>query len=341
MSALPAKAEGDAKPAAVGKQDADELVSDAEKALAFTIKSARAAGPELDPTNPDAKPFYESLKKIKVALDKAKTALDAKDATFFTAINDANQGVNDMQVVWELTKSKDENVIAGGKELGGAITALQENYNPLEDRKEKGGDLTDDEKQRLDAMKDQAKALVEQLHDLSEADTKDVALEDGLKKIRKEARRIEKAPETVKAYADAVNSLSIIQGLLEGYTYFAPPDQRTEWTTVETDSQNFSSDYSYTDYSYDWSETSTEIDVYDSYSEEVSETDEASEDSFVEDTSFDMTEDEENSVADEGDEMTDDDSSEMESSQEDEDNDSEDADMDSADDDSGGGGDSE
>lgn len=330
-----------AAPTPVGKQDAEQLISDAEKALACTVKAARAAGDELDPKKPEAKPFYASLKKIGLALNKAKTALDAKDAAFFAAINDANSGVNEMDVTWELTKSKDPTVIAAGKELGGAVTALQENYNPLADRKEKGGDLTDDEKKRLDDMKAQTKALLKQIHALAGTETKDVALEDGLKKIRKEAKRIEKAPETVKSYADAVNSLSIIQGLIDGYAYFFAPADRAEWTTIETDSESFSTDYAYADYTYDWSETSTEVDVYDSYSEEITEDEETSEDSFVEDESFDLTDEEDTEVADEGDQLADDDSDDMESAQEDEDDDADDADMDEADDDAGGDDDGE
>jgi hypothetical protein len=47
------------KPQAVGKQDAAQLIDDADKALAYTVKAARAGGKELDPKNPAAKPFYE------------------------------------------------------------------------------------------------------------------------------------------------------------------------------------------------------------------------------------------------------------------------------------------
>jgi hypothetical protein len=335
-ASLSPRALGADKPAPVGKQDAEQLLADAKKALAFTVKSARAGGAELDPTKAEAKPFYESLKKIGVALNKASTALAAKDAGFFAAINEANDAANDMEVTWELTKSKDASVISGGKELSGAITALQENFNPLVERKEKGGDLTDEEKKAFDGMKEQMKGLLKEIHDLSAEDSKDVALEDGLKKIRMEARRVEKAPETVKAYVDAINSLSTIQGLIDGYSYFFTPAQKTEWETVETDSSSFTSDYSYSDYTYDWSETATEVDVYDSYSEDITEADEESEDSYVEDTSFDMTDEEDSEVADEGDELADDESDDMESDQEEEDDSEEDSDMDEADDDSGG-----
>jgi hypothetical protein len=334
--ALPPRAFSADKPSPVGKQDAEQLLADAKKALAFTVKSARAGGAELDPTKAEAKPFYESLKNIGLALKKASTALDAKDPGFFAAVNEANDAANDMEVTWELTKSKDADVVAGGKELSGAITALQANYNPLEERKEKGGDLTDDEKKNFDAMKEQMKGLLKEIHDLSAEDTKEVALEDGLKKIRMEARRVEKAPENIKSYADAVNSLSTIQGLIEGYSYFFTGPQKTEWTTVETDSTGLTSDYSYTDETYDWSETSVEIDVYDSYSEEITDEEEASEDSYVEDTSFDMSEEEDSEVAEEGEDMEEDESDDMESEQEDEDDSEEDSDMDEADDDSGG-----
>ena len=75
-----------AEPKATGKQNASELLLSARKALAYTVKSARAAGDDLAPSTPKAKPFLASLKKIDTSLEQAEKSLTAKSPAFFTQI---------------------------------------------------------------------------------------------------------------------------------------------------------------------------------------------------------------------------------------------------------------
>ena len=315
-------AETKSKPASqakpTGKQTASQLLADAKKALAYTVKAARAGGKELSADNPDAKPFLLSLQKISKALDSAEQALAAKDPEFFKAIGHAQSGVSQMQVAWDLTKSNNANVIKGGTALGGAVTALHSDYGPMAERKARGGGLTDTEKENFEKIKSGQSAFRKQLSHLFAQNKKDPALEMGLRKLAKRSLEIEKAPNTVAGYAGAMDLLSSISGLLHGYTYYAPPSERKSWSGLTKSTSSWSSYYFSTDSTYDWSYMETPVEVYDSYDTEISDEEVTSEENFVEDTSFEMSEQEETEVADESDEIPQEEvaDNEMESEQE-------------------------
>ena len=324
---------------AVGKQDAAQLIDDAKKALAFTIKSSRAAGKELAANNPAAKPFLQSLQKVNKALDVAKGGLEAKDKSFFRGINDAKAGVTEMGVTWDLTRSQDEDVIAGAKKLSGSVSALQENYNPLSQRKAKGGDLTESELKHFQELKAQQTALEKKLKALASKANDDTALDAGLKEIYRKSRAIARAPVTVSAYVDSVDLLATLQGLIGGYDYYLPSSERQEWETVSTYSESWESYYSYESYEYNWSETEESVEVYDDYSVDISSEEMEQEEEYVDDTSFEMNEEEITEVADESEEISDDEvaDDEMQSVQEEEEQQEDAGEMSSGDD--GGGSD--
>ena len=66
------------------KQNADQLIRTAQKAVAKLVKSARGE-PKLDPGSADAKPFWEAMKQANESLSKAETGLALKDNTFSRA----------------------------------------------------------------------------------------------------------------------------------------------------------------------------------------------------------------------------------------------------------------
>ena len=334
-------AETKSKPAAAkakptGKQNASQLLADAKKALAYTVKAARASGKELSPSNPDAKPFLLSLQKIGKALDSAEKALEAKDAAFFQSISHAQAAVVEMKVAWDLTKSKDAEVIKGGKSLGGAVTALHDEFGPMAQRKAKGGELTDTEKENFEKLKSSQAEFRKKLHHMFAKNKKDPALEDGLRKLNKRSLEIEKAPNTVTAYAGAMDFLSAISGSLHGYEYYVPPAERKAWKGLTKSSGARQSYYYSPGTSYNWSYMETPVEVYDSYDLEISSEEITTEENYIEETSFEMTEQESEEVAEDSDSISDEEANddEMESNQEDVDE-AEDADDMGAEDDGG------
>ena len=318
LTSAETKSKSSTQPKPTGQQTAAQLLADAKKALAYTVKAARADGQELSATNPDAKPFLLALQKVSKSLDDAQKSLAAKDPEFFKAIGHADSGVSQMQATWDLTKSNNADVIKGGRALSGAVDALHSEYGPMAERKIKGGALTDSEKQNFTKIKSAQPTFRKELGRLYAQSKKEPALELGLRKLSKRSMEIEKAPDTVAGYAGAMDLMSSLSGLLHGYSYYAPPSKRKSWGALTKSTSSWSS-YAYSsDSGYNWSYTETPVDVYDSYDTDISDEEVTAEENFVEETSFEMTEQEETEVAEESDEIPQEEvnDNEMESEQE-------------------------
>ena len=307
------------KASPTGKKNASQLLEAAEQSLAFTVKSARAAGTELSPKNPSAKPFLQSLQTIGKSLDTAKKSLAAKDQKFFKALSDAQAGVQEMQIAWDLTKSKNPQVIKGAKGLGGAVAALHNQYGPMAQRSAKGGPLSASEKAKMAKIQSSQAGFRKNLQKLSAAAKKDPALKAGLQRLSQRSKEIEKAPVTLASYTSIIDLLATISGSLAGYYYYIEPSQRTYWTTISDSWSVYDAYYYETDYVYDWSYTETSFETYDSYDFSISSAEISEESQYIEETSFEMTEEESTEVAEESSEITKEESeeSEMESVQED------------------------
>src|SRR5262249_41238632 len=110
------------------KADAETLLNDANQAVAAMIKAARDDS-SLDPKTAKNKPFWKSTQLMAKNLQTAKTGLAAKNDDFFKSIAEARRADEQMKVDWQLTDSKNIQVIENGKKLGHAITLLRTNYS--------------------------------------------------------------------------------------------------------------------------------------------------------------------------------------------------------------------
>ena len=81
------------------------------------IRAARA-DKGLDPKAPKNKPFWKSTQLIAKNLKLAKTGLAAKSNDFFKGIAEARKAEEQMKVDWQLTDSKNKQVIENGKKTG-------------------------------------------------------------------------------------------------------------------------------------------------------------------------------------------------------------------------------
>src|SRR5881227_3163982 len=293
-------AKSDQKTSAGKKADGKTLLDDANKALAAMIKAARA-DKGLDPKTPKNKPFWKSTQLIAKNLKIAKTGLVAKSNDFFKGIAVARQAEEQMKVDWELTDSKNKQVIENGKTLGHAIALLRTNFSKEAARKKKGGELTAKEKAEFDKIKAQQKELLAKISKLDVDAKKDKALEKGLREMKKQAEHIVKEPVTLDAYIATLYLLDGQIGLIRGYEYYVDKSWRgdylvlVDWVhTYETSYDEWESSVSY-----DWALVDTSVDIYEdvAISESVSEEEINSEEAYAEHESFDMSEAEEQEVA--------------------------------------------
>ena len=284
------------------KADAKTLLVDANKALAAMIKAARADN-GLDPKTAKNKPFWKSTQLIAKNLTLAKSGLAAKSNDFFKGIAEARQAEEQMKVDWELTDSKNNQVIENGKKLGHAIALLRTDFSKEAARKKKGGDLTAKEDAEFDKIKAQQKELLAKISKLDVDAKKDKALEKGLREMKKQAEHIVKEPVTLDTYIATLYLLDVQIGLIRGYEYYVDKSWRgdylvlVDWVhTYETSYYEWESSVSY-----DWALVDTTIDIDHSedvtVSESVSEEEINSEEAYAEHESFDMSEAEEQEVA--------------------------------------------
>jgi hypothetical protein len=321
------------------KADAKTLLDDANKALAAIIKAARADN-GLDPKTPKNKPFWKSTQLVAKNLKVAKTGLESKSNDFFKGITEARKAEEQLKVDWQLTDSKNEDVIENGKKLGHAIALLRTDFSKEAARKKQGGELTAEEKTEFNKIKAQQKDLLAKINKLEKAAQKDKALEKGLREIQKQAEHIVKEPATVDAYIATLYLLEVQSGLIRGYQYYVDKPWRADYlflvdwtTTYETSYYTWEASVSY-----DWASVDTSIDVSEdvNVSESVSDEEINSEESYAESESFDMSESEENEVAQEEDTHEEATSNEGDSMQDASDNEGEDISDDNGDDDGGG-----
>ena len=300
-SHTPAAAENTPQEKATGqKADAETLLHDASKALAAMIKAAHADS-GLDPEIMKNKPFWKSTQLIAKNLRAAKAGLAAKNDDFFKGIAEARQAEDQMKIDWQLTDSKNKQVIENGKKLGHAIALLRTGYSKEAERRKKGGELTANEKAEFRQIKAQQKDLLVKISKLEKSAQKDKALEKGLREIQNQAERIVTEPATVDAYIATLYLLDVQAGLIRGYEYYVKKPWRDAYLDLMDWLAGYETGY-YTWYdtvSYDWALVDTSVDVYEdvTVSESVSEEEISSEESYAESESFDMTDAEKEEVA--------------------------------------------
>jgi len=282
------------------KADAKTLLDDASKALAAMIKAARA-DKGLDPKTPKNKPFWKSTQLVTKNLKTAKAGLTAKSNDFFKGIAEARIAEEQSKVDWELTDSKNKQVIENGKKLGHAIALLRTDFSKEAARKKKGDELTAKEKAEFDKIKAQQKELLAKIVKLEADAKKDKALEKGLREMKKQAEHIVKEPVTLDAYIATLYLLDVQVGLIRGYEYYVDEPWQADYLVLVDWAHTYETSYYAweTSVSYDWALVDTSVDIHEDVdiSESVSDEEISSEESYVENESFDMSDAEEQEVA--------------------------------------------
>jgi hypothetical protein len=284
------------------KADAKTLLDDASKALAAMIKAARA-DTGLDPKTPKNKPFWKSTQLVTKNLKTAKAGLTAKSNDFFKGIAEARIAEQQLKVDWELTDSKNKQVIENGKTLGHAIALLRTDFSKEAARKKKGGDLTSKEKAEFDKIKAQQKELLAKIAKMEKAAQKDKALEKGLSEMKKKANHIINEPVTLDAYIATLYLLDVQAGLIRGYEYYVDKPWRADYLVLVDWTNTYETSYYEweTSVSYDWALVDTSVEISEgedvTVSESISNEEISSEESYAEHESFDMSEGEEEEVA--------------------------------------------
>ncbi len=252
--------------AQAGKGGAAELMRQAERAVAFTVKEARSSkDPKLAPANAEAKPFWKALQKLNVAVDKAERGLFLKDETFFKSLGEATSATQEAKATLEMTGARAPGVSKGLDKVDRAINTARENYTHEGRRAKAGGKLTAKEATQLATLKKKQKELDAKLEELEARSKKSsAATKKQIERVRKEARRVRNARNDTGGLFAALMAFTVINGLIWGWSWWWGPWWGGWWGGFGfVDIYYESIDIIDIDYDWDWADEDLDLDDLD------------------------------------------------------------------------------
>lgn len=223
------------KTAAARKATAEQLIGDAEKATAFLAKTLKdSADKTLDAKNVKQQPFWAALKRTSVTLEKIKTQLKARDPRFFETLNEGTQNAAELRSFYPRTGIKNARVELGVKTLSNALVLLRRNYGREAIRIKRGGELTEAEKDEFLQVKESQRTLVENLKNLEAQAAGNKLLAAEIKRMLSQLKIGIEAPLTLAAFHEARETLDVIEGEWNAYSYYVEPKFRGAWNASRT-----------------------------------------------------------------------------------------------------------
>ena len=159
VGTAPSQAQSRRSSEAPGQKNADGLLKAADRAVGYVVKSGwESKDAALAQSNEDAEPFWQAVKKLSEAVDKSSRGLFLKDHTFFTSLANATSALEEVRVTYVMSGAKDEAVQEGIEKIDASRSLLREHYSKESARLDEGGDLTADEKGKLDEIKNKQRS---------------------------------------------------------------------------------------------------------------------------------------------------------------------------------------
>ena len=217
------------------KATAEQLIFDADRALAFLAKALKESPDHaLDSRNARQQPFWSALKRAGETLEAIKAQLFARDPKFFETLNDGTQIASELRSLFPRSGIKSARVEEGVKALSNALLLLRKNYGHESLRRKRGGELSAAEKLDFSKLKDALKELAENLTELETQTHGNRQLSTELKRLLAQIKTGIDAPMTLDALERARETLDVIEGEWSAYSYYVEPKFRQTWKDSKT-----------------------------------------------------------------------------------------------------------
>ncbi len=287
-----------------GKKNAAAVLTQMEKATAYTIKTAQAEGAAkkqggkeggaLDPREKRQRPFWSGLKTVNKNVDALKKAIAAKDQNYFKLLDETGRAVAQVNDSARLIRVQNKGVIKGIKAMSVSYNELRRNFGKEAARKKKGGELSAKEKEQLAKLRGESKKLQAQLkamHDKVEA-TRNARLLAELNDLLALSAEISNLRgDNLNAFVELMH---LVDYFSDGWYSFGQncqywqPEIYTLWTSSNSEFQSYFSYYetSYTSWEYtEWSTMEQSIELVDTsveYEIEIAESEYSAVDTSME-----------------------------------------------------------
>ncbi len=216
---------------ASGKQ----LLNHSKAAVAGILKVAKTSGGRLDPKNRRQAPFWKSLKEMNSSLRAIGQQVAAKDKKLAATLSKGGRTLAKVKTTWPRVGVKDPKVAAYLKKLDNSYTALRSAHGAEGARARKGGQLTPDERRRLEQIKRSQVEFGGRLAPLQAQARRnhDRATEAALTRLIAQSNRIATAQLAVDSFLAVAILLDNLHGEWDGYSYYVSPGCRDGWGQVD------------------------------------------------------------------------------------------------------------
>ena len=217
------------------KATAEQLIFDADRALAYLAKSLKESPDRaLDARNARQQPFWSAVKRAGETLETIRAQLFARDPKFFETLNDGTQNAAELRSLYPRSGIKSAHVEEGVRALSNALLLLRKNYGREALRKKRGGELSDSEKLDFAKLKDALKALAENLKELEAQAHENRHLSVELSRMMAQLKAGIDSPMTLEALQRARETLDVVEGEWNAYSYYVEPKYRKAWKDSKT-----------------------------------------------------------------------------------------------------------
>ncbi len=221
---FPAFAQSTPAQAESTQKNAAELIKGADRAVGYVVKTARESkDAALSSSNDDSRPFWQAVKKLNEALNKVDRGLFLKDETFFTSLADATSAVEEVKITLSMSGSKDPSVQEGVEKVDAAVSLLREHYSKEAVRRKQGGELSEEERAKLNQMKEKQAELEQKLTELEGKVGKNETLIKGIQEVRNKSQQVAHSNNNVSGFLFAMTAMSVISGLIWGWHWWWGP----------------------------------------------------------------------------------------------------------------------
>ena len=212
-----------------------QLLNHSKSAVAGILKVAKTSGGKLDPKSKKQAPFWKSLKEMSSSLRTIGQQVAAKDKRLATTLSKGSRTLAKVKTTWPRVGVKDPKVTAYLGKLDNAYTALRSVHGAEGARARKGGQLTPQERQRLEKIKQSQTQMSAKLVPLQAQARRnnDRATDAALSRLIAQSNRIAAAQLAVDAFLAVAILLDNLHGEWDGYSYYVSPGCRAGWGQID------------------------------------------------------------------------------------------------------------
>jgi hypothetical protein len=219
-------------PSEARQVNARQLMRMIEFAYEDLMRAAQVSGGgRLDARVARNRPLWSALDRMGRSVEEVGTALRARDARFYQALERGSVALGELRVLRARSGTSAPEVDRALSLLASSYRLLRRSYGAEQARYERGGALSDSERQRFERIQTAQRDFAGRLEVLRRKaeERRDRATVAELNRLIAEAYRIASAPLTLDSYLNALVVMDEMRGEWAGNRVYAEPADRAEW----------------------------------------------------------------------------------------------------------------